>query len=222
MNGLEYCFDMFIITKYSRYFFMPKLDGTHIAERLKERIAKLKNGEEVAARDLRALLTDEQTAVLDATKKAQQELKKARRARTKEEEKELGWKSIREIHIEALEAAFKDAEDDELDAWEKRLRDAEIRQARIYFETLDKEMTAGKDLQTAKNKANNDLTRAGLRRLDGRIIGHLSKRDKEISELEAALIQQATDELDDYEKEQLELLKAHNKAVEENRKKRSK
>jgi len=201
---------------------MPKLDGTHIAERLKERIAKLKNGEEVAARDLRALLTDEQTAVLDATKKAQQELKKARRARTKEEEKELGWKSIREIHIEALEAAFKDAEDDELDAWEKRLRDAEIRQARIYFETLDKEMTAGKDLQTAKNKANNDLTRAGLRRLDGQIVGHLSKRDKEISELEVALIQQATDELDDYEKEQLELLKAHNKAVEENRKKRSK
>ena len=78
---------------------MPKLDGTHIAERLKERIAKLKNGEEVAARDLRALLTDEQTAALDAAKKAQQELKKAKRARTKEEEKALGWKSIREIHI---------------------------------------------------------------------------------------------------------------------------
>ena len=201
---------------------MPKLDGTHITERLKERIAKLKNGEEVAARDLRALLTEEQTAALDAAKKAQQDLKKAKRARTKEEEKALGWKSIREIHIEALEAALKEAEDDELDAWEKRLRDAEIRQARIYFETLDKEMTAGKDLQTAKNKANNDLTRAGLRRLDGQIVGHLNKRDKEISELEAALIQQATDELDDYEKEQLELLKAHNKAVEENRKKRSK
>ena len=201
---------------------MPKLDGTHIAERLKERIAKLKNGEEVAARDLRALLTDEQTAALEVAKKAQQELKKIKRARTKEEEKVLGWKSIREIHIEALEAALKDAEDDELNAWEKRLRDAEIRQARIYFDTLDKEMTAGKELQTAKNKANNDLTRAGLRRMDGQIVGHLSKRDKEISELESALIQQAEAELDDYQKEQLELLKAHNKAVDENRKKRSK
>jgi hypothetical protein len=201
---------------------MPKLDGTHIAERLKERIAKLKNGEEVAARDLRALLTDEQTAALEVAKKAQQELKKNKRARTKEEEKALGWKSIREIHIEALEAALKDAEDDELNAWEKRLRDAEIRQARIYFDTLDKEMTAGKELQTAKNKANNDLTRAGLRRMDGQIVGHLSKRDKEISELESALIQQAEAELDDYQKEQLELLKAHNKAVDENRKKRSK
>ena len=189
---------------------MPKLDGTHIAERLKERIAKLKNGEEVAARDLRALLTDEQTAALDAAKKAQQELKKAKRARTKEEEKALGWKSIREIHIEALEAALKEAEEDEVGAWEKRMRDAEI------------EIKAGKELQTAKNKANNDLTRAGLRRMDGQIVGHLSKRDKEISELETALIQQATNELDDYEKEQLELLKAHNKAVEENRKKRSK
>jgi hypothetical protein len=201
---------------------MPKLDGTHIAERLKERIAKLKNGEEVAARDLRALLTDEQTAALDAAKKAQQELKKAKRARTKEEEKALGWKSIREIHIEALEAALKEAEEDEVGAWEKRMRDAEIRQARIYFDTLESEIKAGKELQTAKNKANNDLTRAGLRRMDGQIVGHLSKRDKEISELEAALIQQATNELDDYEKEQLELLKAHNKAVEENRKKRSK
>jgi len=201
---------------------MPKLDGTHIAERLKERIAKLKNGEEVAARDLRALLTDEQTAALEVAKKAQQELKKIKRARTKEEEKALGWKSIREIHIEALEAALKDAEDDELNAWEKRLRDAEIRQARIYFDTLDKEMTAGNELQTAKNKANNDLTRAGLRRMDGQIVGHLSKRDKEISELESALIQQAEAELDDYQKEQLELLKAHNKAVDENRKKRSK
>ena len=201
---------------------MPKLDGTHIAERLKERIAKLKNGEEVAARDLRALLTDEQTAALDAAKKAQQELKKAKRARTKEEENALGWKSIREIHIEALEAALKEAEEDEVGAWEKRMRDAEIRQARIYFDTLESEIKAGKELQTAKNKANNDLTRAGLRRMDGQIVGHLSKRDKEISELETALIQQATNELDDYEKEQLELLKAHNKAVEENRKKRSK
>lgn len=201
---------------------MPKLDGTHIAERLKERIAKLKNGEEVAARDLRALLTDEQTAALDAAKKAQQELKKAKRARTKEEEKALGWKSIREIHIEALEAALKEAEEDEVGAWEKRMRDAEIRQTRIYFDTLESEIKAGKELQTAKNKANNDLTRAGLRRMDGQIVGHLSKRDKEISELETALIQQATNELDDYEKEQLELLKAHNKAVEENRKKRSK
>jgi hypothetical protein len=83
-------------------------------------------------------------------------------------------------------------------------------------------MTAGKELQTAKNKANNDLTRAGLRRMDGQIVGHLSKRDKEISELESAFIQQAEAELDDYQKEQLELLKAHIKAVEENRKKRSK
>lgn len=201
---------------------MPKLDGTHIAERLKERIAKLKNGEEVAARDLRALLTDEQTAALEVAKKAQQELKKIKKARTKEQEKALGWKSIREIKIEALEAALKHAEDDELNAWEKRLRDAEIRQARIYFDTLEKEMTAGKELQTAKNKANNDLTRAGLRRMDGQIVGHLSKRDKEISELESAFIQQAEAELDDYQKEQLELLKAHNKAVEENRTKRSK
>jgi len=192
---------------------MPKLDGTHIAARLKERIAKLKNGEEVAARDLRALLTDEQTAALEVAKKAQQELKKIKRARTKEEEKALGWKSIREIHIEALEAALKEAEDDELDAWEKRLRNAEIRQARIYFDTLDKEMSAGKDLYKAKNKANNNLTRARLRRLDGQIATQLSKRDKEISEIENDLIKKKQNELNEFEKEQLKLSKEHNLAI---------
>ena len=73
---------------------MPKLDGTHIAERLKERIAKLKNGEEVAARDLRALLTDEQTAALDAAKKAQQELKKPNEQEQKKKKKRLDGKAL--------------------------------------------------------------------------------------------------------------------------------
>ena len=35
---------------------MPKLDGTHIAERLRGRLEELREGKEVAARDLRALL----------------------------------------------------------------------------------------------------------------------------------------------------------------------
>lgn len=35
---------------------MPKLDETHIAERLRGRLEELRNGKEVAARDLRALL----------------------------------------------------------------------------------------------------------------------------------------------------------------------
>jgi hypothetical protein len=36
---------------------MPKLDGTHIHERLRQRLEQLKNGEEVARRELETLLT---------------------------------------------------------------------------------------------------------------------------------------------------------------------
>ena len=39
----------------------------------------------------------------------------------------------------------------------------------------------------AKNIANNDLTRAGLKRIDGEVIGHFNKRDREVNAMEDAL-----------------------------------
>ncbi len=201
---------------------MPKLDGTHIAERLNERLKKLRSGEEVAARDLRALLTAEQEAAMDAAWAEQQALRKQKRARTKEEEVALGWKTKHDIHIAALESALREAQDAEVAAWEKRLNDAEVRQGRVYFDELKKETDAGADLKTAKTRANNALTRAKLRRLDGGMIGTqgLRPRDKEIRAMEDAIQQKAESEMDDDEREQLELQKEHEKAVLENRKKR--
>jgi hypothetical protein len=201
---------------------MPKLDGTQIAERLKGRLKELQQGKEVAARDLRALLTAEQQAAMDAAWAEQQELRKQKRARTKEEEAALGWKTKRDIHIAALESALREAQDAELAAWEKRLHDAEVRQGRVFFDELSKQRDAGVDMQTAKTRANNALTRAGLRRLDGQKIGTqgLTPRDKEIRAMEDAILQKVESEMDDYEREQLELLREHEKAVRENRKKR--
>lgn len=201
---------------------MPKLDGTHLPQRLAERLADLRSGKEVAARDIKALLNDEQVAAMDAAWEQQQLLRKGKRARSKEEELELGWKSKREIHIAAYEAALREVADEEVEAWKKKIRDADARQARTYFDTLGKELKDGKDLQTAKNKANNDLTRAGLRRLDGQLLGTqgLTKRDREIRAMEDAILQKAESELNDDEREQLELLREHEKAVAENRKKR--
>lgn len=203
---------------------MPKLDGTHIAERLKGRLEELQQGKEVAARDLRALLTTEQAAAMDGAWAEQQQLRKQKRARTKEKEAALGWKTKRDIHIAALESALREAQDGELEAWEKRLLDAGVRQGRVFFDELSKQLNAGVDKQTAKTRANNALTRAGLRRLDGALIGTLglTKRDREIREMEDAILQKAESELDDYEREQLELLREHEKAVLENRKKRGK
>jgi hypothetical protein len=201
---------------------MPKLDGTQIAERLKGRLEELRRGEEVAARDLRALLTTDQAAAMDAAWAEQQKLRKKKRARTKEEEAALGWKTKRDIHIAALASALCEAQDGELAAWEKRLHDAEVRQGRVFFDELSKQRDAGVDMQTAKTRANNELTRAGLRRLDGELIGTqgLSKRDREVRAMEDAILQKAESEMDDYEREQLELLREHEKAVLENRKKR--
>jgi len=203
---------------------MPKLDGTHIAERLKGRLEELQQGKEVATRDLRALLTTEQAAAMDGAWAEQQQLRKQKRARTKEEEAALGWKTKRDIHIAALESALREAQDGELEAWEKRLLDAGVRQGRVFSDELSKQLNAGVDMQTAKTRANNALTRAGLRRLDGALIGTLglTKRDREIREMEDAILQKAESELDDYEREQLELLREHEKAVLENRKKRGK
>ena len=93
---------------------------------------------------------------------------------------------------------------------------------RVYFDELKKETDAGVDLKTAKTRANNALTRAKLKRLDGVMIGTqgLTQRDREIREMEDAIQQKSESEMDEYEREQLELLREHEKAVLENRKKR--
>jgi len=167
---------------------MPKLDLTHIAERLQERLTDLKAGKEVASREIRALLNDEQLTLMSAAWAEQQALRKKKKARTKEEELALGWKTKREIHIEAYESALNEVNEQQGVAWKKKLSDAEIRQARIYFESYGKAIDDGKALNVAKNIANNNLTRAGLKRLDvEETVNRLSKRDKEVNEMEYVL-----------------------------------
>lgn len=169
---------------------MPKLDLTHIAERLQERLTDLKAGKEVAAREIRALLNDKQLTAMDAAWAEQQELCKKKKAKTKEDEPALGWKTKREIHIDAYDKALNEANDLQVGAWKKKLSNAEVRQARIYFESYGKAIDDGKAPNVAKNIANNDLTRAGLKRLDGEeAVSQFSKRDKEVNEVEEALLE---------------------------------
>ncbi len=156
---------------------MPKLNGLHIPERLAERLADLKAGKEVAARDIKALLTDEQVAAMEAAWEQQQALRKVKRARTKEEEKELGWKTKREIYIEAYERAVKEANDGVLKEFERLQMEATKRQMRIYMDTMGEALKAGKDKDVAENLANNALTQAGLQRMDA-----LPKRIEEIKQ----------------------------------------
>lgn len=199
---------------------MPKLDGTHLTERLKKRIAELQAGEEVAARDINVLLNKEQQQALKTALAEQENLRNAKRPKTDEEKKELGWKTKKEIRLEIFKAALIEAYDGEEAAWDKKLRDAEVRAARIYMDGYIQATSEGKDIQAAKDFANNQLTRAGLRRQDRETVGFETKRDREVREMERQIMQKAEDELDDYEREQLELLRDYEKAIAKNKKTR--
>jgi hypothetical protein len=59
------------------------------------------------------------------------------------------------------------AADDGVDKEFERLQaEATKRQLKIYFEALDEARKLGKDKTEAENYANNELTRAGIRRMD--------------------------------------------------------
>ena len=155
---------------------MPKLDATHIAERLHTRLADLEAGKEVAAKDIRALLTPSQIAAMDAAWAEQQELRKVATARTEAEKQALGWKTKREIHIETYKKAIADSNKNILAELQKLQDQAEIRQAKIYLNALGKALDEGYDNEKAKSIANNELTRAGLNRMD--ILEQIVKRRK--------------------------------------------
>jgi hypothetical protein len=145
---------------------MPKLDATHIADRLRSRLADLEAGAEVAAKEIRALLTPAQIAAMDAAWAEQQELRKVATARTEAEKQALGWKTKRDIHIEAYKRAVTDSNKNILTELRKMQDQADIRQFRIYMDTLIKAEEDGYTKEQAKSMANNALTRAGLNRMD--------------------------------------------------------
>ena len=196
---------------------MPKLNAEQIIERLEGRIAELEAGAEIAVKHIRALLTDVQQQALNDGLAEQAELKKEKRARTEEEKKALGWKTIRQVRLDVLKKALAEANAGLLADYKRRMREADIRQTRIYFDAMNKAQNEGKDLQAAKTWANNELTRAGLRRMDGQLVDHQNVRDKEVMEMEAALRAQFKSEMTEYEREQMEMVENINK-VEKKRK----
>jgi hypothetical protein len=156
---------------------------------------------------------------MNAAWEAQQALRKQKRARTKEEEAALGWKTKREIQIEAYERAITEADDGMLETLEELQHKASVRQAKIYLDSYFKATKEGKTPDVARNRANNDLTRAGLKRVDGQVVGHQSKRDREVWEMEQQILGRIRSEMTPDELEQLELAEEYEKALRENVKK---
>lgn len=169
---------------------MPKLNNIQVADRLRKRIAELDDGKEIAAKDIRALLTDEQMTRLDATWKQQEQLRKGKRAATEEQKRALGWKTKREVRLEIFKQALEELDGNQAETLEDLQHKARVRQSRIYLDSYFEEREKGADKFQAAGRANNALTRAGLARIDGVSVNQISKRDKEIHEMEDRLKKQ--------------------------------
>jgi hypothetical protein len=152
------------------------------------------------------LLNDAQQQALEDALAEQVQLKQDKRARTEDEKKALGWKTIREVRLEVLTQALEEARDFILDSLKSEQRAAQVRQMRIYMDAMAQAKKEGKDLQVAKNWANNELTRAGLARLDGQSVAHQNKRDREVIEMEDAIRGQIKSRMTADELEQLKML----------------
>lgn len=185
---------------------MPKLDALQTAERLRRQLDKLLRGEEIAIRDLRALLTTQQNQALDTAWQEQQLLRKEKRARTEEEQRTLGWKTKREIQIDVVKNVLSEYEENELVELEKQLQNKELRQAKIFMREFVAARNEGKDFGSAWSWANNELVRAGLPRIDGQVTQHLNKRDKQVREMEAQILERIRSEMTEEEREQNDLL----------------
>jgi hypothetical protein len=190
---------------------VPELDDTHTIARLERRIAELEAGDEIAKRDLYAVLDERQQRDLESELAAQKLLKKKSKARTDEDKEAAGWKTIREVRIEALKRALLQAEANDPGAWQQKEYVAEVRRARIYMDSFVEAMAAGRTAQVAHTWANNELTRAGLSRMDGPVVGATSARDKSVNALEEAILKRARSEMTPYDLGQLELLEEHMK-----------
>jgi hypothetical protein len=173
---------------------MPKLNITHIVERLQLRLQQLERGQALAARDINALLTDEQQNELKTAWAAQQAMrKKYIQPKTVAEIQAIGWKTIREVRIEVLKRALKEAQDGLVDGIEQLQRQSEVKASKIFLDTYYNAKDENKNAFSAANIA---LTRSGYNKVNATNSKFVSKRDKLVNELEEVLLKKF-DKLED-------------------------
>jgi len=195
---------------------MPKLNLDQLIDRLAKRITQLESGKLLEARDINVLLTAEQQQRLKDSWLKQQHLRKIHKIpKTDKDKKDIGWKNIKEVRLEVLNQALTEAENGLSESYEKRLKELEIKQAKIYLNKYMTEIDKGVDKVSAAKRANNELTKNGLRRIDGALVSKigLNKRDTEIRNLEDKLYERFDLELTNEEKEQLDLVREYEKSL---------
>jgi len=190
---------------------MPKLNRTHLPERLKEAIEHLERGEEVEAKKNKTLLNAQQQKELDDAWTKQQALRKQHKPpKTEEEKKKIGWKDKREVRIEIYKQALAELEEDIFDIHLKQLEREQAKATKAYLKGYFG-ATDGQDKDSAGKIA---VKRAGFTPN----YGHRTSRDSEVREMEEALIKRFEAEMTDEEREQRELLKETEEAERKARK----
>lgn len=184
---------------------MPKLDQTHLSARLARQIERLKAGGCLVIRDVSAVLSPQQFAAAEAKWNDQKTLHRGTRPKNDQERIALGIKDKREIYIDALEEALREANDNALEFLKKAQAEATRRQVEIYLNAVKDAKDRGKSSEVAQNFANNELTRAGFGRLDRSSAG-VNKRDREVNELENQIKAKIRNEMTEEELEQQKML----------------
>ena len=188
---------------------MPKLNTLQLEDRINDYNRRMKNGEEVAIRDIKAILSWVDTSLIewmDIEWDEQQKLRQKKRARTEEEKAALGYKTKRDIQVEALKKAVDIVSERLLNDLENELKAKELRQAKTLLTGYETARANGKSHHTAFAFANNELTRAKLPRVDGVKVDGISDRDRELWAIEDELMEKFYNEATDEEREQYDML----------------
>lgn len=187
---------------------MPKLDNTHLSTRIERELERLKNGNALVVRNVKAVLSAEQWSAMEAAWSEQKQLHRGKRPRDEDQRKKLGMKNKRRIYIEALEKALAAANANATNFLRRAQTDAARRQIEIYTDAVKRMREQAKDMHVARNYANNELTRAGLNRLDRARRG-MNRRDREVHDIEEQLRACFRGEMTADELEQEKMLERH-------------
>jgi hypothetical protein len=190
---------------------MPNINAIHIAERIAEHIDKMERGIEVEAKKDKTLLNETQQQALKDALAHQQQLKKThKRPKTQAEKNAIGWKEIREVRLEFYKQVLQELKDSTVDDILELQQQREAKANRVFMDAWSKASAQGKDRYSAISAGNIALTRAGFTPQNS--VG-LTKRDREIRDMENALLKQFEAELSEEEKEQRAILKEHEDAL---------
>jgi len=117
-------------------------------------------------------------------------------------EERFGWLTKRDIRLRLLRETLAELEAGLVEELEREQRAREVRAARVFMDAFVTAKDAGRN---AWSEANAALQRNGFRRLDVKSTKGMSKRDREVQEMEEALLKRFEAEATEEEREQLQL-----------------